>query len=247
MAKLNQIIAIEKGIKSKAYGFVTELDKAAQKPELFSGFSKNFQANNEDGEKLPPESKRVAMVASEMLRSAERALIEQFNITARKDWTNCEAKAPVKIDELEILPPTPVTYLLFLEKQLTDLGTFVDRLPTLDTGEDWELDTNTGLHKTPPVQTHRTKKEQKPIVLYPATDKHPAQTQIVTEDVISGYWTTVKFSGAMPRPKKQALLERIYKLLQAVKQAREAANGHTEVASPNVGTLIFDYLMPKES
>ncbi len=39
MAKLNQIIAIEKGIKSKAYAHVTELHKACQKPDLFNGFS----------------------------------------------------------------------------------------------------------------------------------------------------------------------------------------------------------------
>lgn len=246
MAKLNQIIAIEKGIKSRVYGAITEIDKLAQKPDLFNGFVKSFQSKGEDGEKLPPESKRAQCLASDMLRAVERHTTELMQITARKDWTNCVAKASVKIGEDVILADVPVSYLLFLEKQLTDLHTLVARMPILDSGDDWKLDTVTGLHKTDPVQTHRTKKTQKPIVLYPATDKHPAQTQLVTEDELSGYWSATKFSGAMPRPDKLALQERIEKLLQAVKQAREAANGHDEVASPQVGNAIFEYLLPKE-
>ena len=47
MAKLNQIIAIEKGIKSRVYGDLTELNKAIQKPDLFNGFQKTYQKNLE--------------------------------------------------------------------------------------------------------------------------------------------------------------------------------------------------------
>ena len=53
MAKLNQIIAIEKGIKSKSHSEISELYKLVQKPALFNGFSKSYQANDEEnGEKL---------------------------------------------------------------------------------------------------------------------------------------------------------------------------------------------------
>ncbi len=47
MARLNQIIAIEKGIKSRAYAELTELHKAAQKPDLFHGFVKTYQKRDE--------------------------------------------------------------------------------------------------------------------------------------------------------------------------------------------------------
>ncbi|HEX5084517.1 MAG TPA: hypothetical protein VFY40_20945 [Blastocatellia bacterium] len=40
MSKLNQIVAIEKGVKSRVYGEITEMRKLSQKPDLFSGFSK---------------------------------------------------------------------------------------------------------------------------------------------------------------------------------------------------------------
>ena len=113
----------------------------------------------------------------------------------------------------------------------------------LDEAESWTKDENSGLFKTEATQTHRTKKTVKPIVLYPATEQHPAQTQLLTEDVIAGFWSQIKQSGAMPKPDKQALLERVESLLKALKEAREEANGYDEVETPNVGEAIFAYLL----
>ena len=45
-----------------------------------------------------------------------------------------------------------------------------------------------------------------------ATEEHPAQTQLITDDQIVGYVTTVKRSGAIPRELKRNLLRRIEKL-----------------------------------
>lgn len=243
MARLNQIIAIEKGIKARVYGELTTLNKAIQKPELFAGFNKSYQPKDDDGETLPPESKRVQFVATEVLRSVERSLTELMEVTARKDWANCQAKGSVEVDGKVILPDVPVSHLLFLEKQLTDLRTLVGNLPVLDVADDWAKDANSGLFKTAVTQTHRSKKVQKPLVLYPATPEHPAQTQMVTEDVLAGLWSLTKQSGAMPAPEKQALLERVEKLLKAVKEAREAANIHDEVTTPPVGAAVFGYLL----
>lgn len=248
MAKLNQIIAVEKGIKSRVYGAITDLDKAIQKPDLFNGFAKSYQPKDDDGETLPPERKRVQHVVTDVLRTVARLSTEWMDVTARKDWSNTQARASVVINEgtankVVILADVPVTYLLFLEKQLTDLRTLVGRLPTLDDGESWQLDAESGLYKTEPVQTHRTRKVQRPLVLYPATAEHPAQTQIITEDVIAGFWSQVKQSGAMPRTKKEALEERVEALLQAIKRAREAANAIDEFAAPAVGSAIFGYLL----
>jgi hypothetical protein len=243
MAKLNQIIAIEKGIKSRSYSEFGELHKASQKQELFNGFSKTYQKKNEESEELPPESKRVQFTVVDVLRNGARILTEHFDVTARKDYTNCVAKADVKIDDKVIITNAPVSYLLFLEKQLTDLRTFANCLPVLDPAEDWNWDANTGLYKTNVVQTHRTKKIARPIVLYNATPEHPAQTQLITEDILAGYWNQVKQSGAFPAPDKAKLVERIESLLQAVKQAREEANGFEEVVSPEVGEAVFNFLL----
>jgi hypothetical protein len=50
------------------------------------------------------------------------------------------------------LPP----YLLFLEKQLVDLHTFVKKLPVLDASDSWSYDASADCYATDPVQTVRT-------------------------------------------------------------------------------------------
>ena len=61
------------------------------------------------------------------------------------------------------------------------------------------------------------------------------------EDVVVGYWKTVKFSGALPATRIKELLDRVDKLQQAVKYAREEAN-NTEVTDQHVGDTVFGYL-----
>jgi hypothetical protein len=242
MPKLNQIIAIEKGVKSRVYGEITELHKSSQKPELFNGFVKTYRKKDEEGEDYPAERKKVQFDAGTLLTQVAQLLTELFDVTATKDWGNCHAFADVEVDGQVLIKNAPVPYLLFLEKQINDIHTFVDKLPVLDEADDWAKDENTGLYKTSPIATHRTKKVQKPIVLYEATKEHPAQTQIISEDIVVGYWDTVKHSGALPAPRKQQLLERVEKLSKAVKFAREKANAE-EAENQKIGKTIFDFLL----
>ena len=239
--KLNQVLAVEKGVKSRVYGEVTTMNASAQKPALFNGFAKQYKAKEEDGEQFPPESSRVQMNAREMLNQASRLLTELFDVTAAKDWANCNAKSDVVVDGKLLMSKAPATYLLFLEKQLNDLQTFVTNLPTLDPAEEWRFDEQVNLYKSDTSKTARTKKVQKPIVLYDATKEHPAQTQLITEDVVIGHWDTVKQSGALPVRRKADVLERIEKVIEAVKFAREEANAQ-EAPETRVGAAVFDYL-----
>jgi hypothetical protein len=242
MPKLNQIIAVEKGVKSRVYGEITEMHKVSQKPELFNGFVKTYRKKDEDGEDYPQERKKAQMAADAMLSKAAALLTELFDVTATKDWGNRHAVADVEVDGQVLIKDAPVPFLLFLEKQIADLHTFVDKVPVLDETDDWMKDDASGLYKTAPTTTHRTKKVQKPVVLYEATKEHPAQTQIITEDVVVGFWDTIKHSGALPTPRKQLLLERIEKLSKAVKFAREQANA-AEAEQQRIGKAIFDYLL----
>ncbi|MEZ4364059.1 MAG: hypothetical protein R3B48_28055 [Kofleriaceae bacterium] len=241
MAKLNQVLAIEKGIKTRVYGEFTELHQATQKPALMNGFHKAYQPRDEDGETYPPESQKVQHSATDVLERVASALTELFDITATKDFANCTARANVVVDGRPLLADVPATYLLFLEKQLVDLHTFIAKMAELDAGSDWSVDPGTGLFKTEPSMTQRTKKVQRPIVLYDATEHHPAQTQLITEDVIAGQWVTIKYSGAIPAPRKKQLLARIDKLAAAVKFAREEANA-IETTDKQLGREVFNYL-----
>jgi len=242
MAKLNQILAIEKGIKTRVYGEFTDLHNATQKSSLMNGFAKTYQPRDEDGETYPAESQKVQYESGAVLERAAGLLTELFDITATKDWANCTAKADVAVDGKVIIEGCPATYLLFLEKQLHDLSAFVSKMSELDASSDWNVDPGTGLFKTEPTATQRTKKVQRPIVLYDATEHHPAQTQLITEDVVVGQWVTIKYSGAIPAPRKKLLLARIEKLANAVKFAREQANSG-DAPEKKVGRAVLDFLL----
>ncbi len=162
-------------------------------------------------------------------------------MTAAKDWTNCRARADVVVDGETLINDAPVTYLLFLEKMLINIETFVRKLPVLDPAEQWEFDSATDTFRTPVTSTARSKKVKRNHVKAPATDKHPAQVEVYDEDQIVGYWDTTKFSGALPAGKVNELLARVILLAEAVKQAREQAN-MTEVIDPKPGNTVFGYL-----
>ncbi|MCF2528116.1 DUF7873 family protein [Yinghuangia soli] len=242
MTKLNQIIAVEKGVKSKSFQELTQAHQDLQKSPLLSGISRTYQAKDEEGEQLPPESTRVQVRAEDVLRSTAATLTRLFDVTATKDWANCEARADVVVAGTPLLRDVPVSYLLFLEKQLVDLHTFVRKLPVLDAAETWSLDASTDAWRTDPVRTVRTKKVPRNHVKAEATAEHPAQVEMYFEDVPVGYWTTVKFSGALPARRINELVDRVEKLQHAVKFAREEANS-AEVQDRNPGAVVFDYLL----
>jgi hypothetical protein len=241
MARLNQIIAVEKGVKSQTFQELTEAHHLLQKPAQLAGITRTYRPKDEEGEQLPPESTRVQVKSEEVIRVTTEALTKLFDVTATKDWTNCHARADVVVDGTVLLAQVPATYLLFLEKQLVDIHTFVKKLPVLDAAETWTYDSSADSWATEPVQTLRTKKVPRNHVKAEATDKHPAQVEVYYEDVTVGYWRTVKFSGALQARRINEILGRIERLQEAVKFAREEAN-NTEAEEHKVGDTVFQYL-----
>ncbi len=239
--KINQVIAIEKTIKNRVEDALTQLFHQVKKSELFEGLSRTYRPIKDGGEQLPPESKKVQLVATEAVKEAAKILTELFDVTATKDYSNVDTRADVIVDGQPLVTGAPVTFLLFLEKKLVDLHTFAASMPTLDPSEEWKFDAAAGLSRTDVKSSHRTKKEQKAIVLYEATDKHPAQAQLITEDFLVGFWDMQKISGAMTVAEKKALVERVEKLQSAVKIAREEANG-APAKQQFVGAAIAAYL-----
>jgi hypothetical protein len=241
MAKLNQIIAIEKGAKSRATAGLTEAYHAAQRVEPLKGISRTYQPREDEGERLPGESKRVQITAAQIVADAQAALTELFNVTATKDWANTEAKASVVVDGRTILADVPITFLIFLEKQLAELRTFVSKLPTLDPGFIWIWDGAADCYAAVPIETTRTRKVPRNHVKAEATKEHPAQVEVYYEDVIVGTWTTINFSGALPAEEVRKLQGRIDALAAAVKFAREEANS-TEVERHDVADAVLGFV-----
>lgn len=240
--QLNQLLAIEKGVKARALEELVAAGQSVNKGPLLSGISRAYQPKDEDGEQLPPESTRVQVKAKDVLIGLRGAMTRLFDVTLTKDITNGVARADVVVDGDTIALDVPATSLIFLEKQLTDLQAFIARLPVLDPADQWSYDANADTFATEPTRTARTKKVPRNHVLAEATAQHPAQVQVFTEDVVVGYWNTVKFSGALPQAEVTGLTRRVVKLVEAVKAARERANT-VAVIDREIGEAMFGYIL----
>lgn len=241
MAQLHQIIALEKGIKSRTTAEFASAQQSLARAELLSGVSRTYQAKEDGGEQLPPESKRVQIRATDVLADVKASLTRLFDVTLTKDATNSAATASIVVNGQTLAEDVPVTFLLVLEKRLAELLDFVKRLPVLDAADVWAYDAATDAWATDPVRTVRPQKLPRNHVLADATAQHPAQVQVYMEDVPIGYWTTVKYSGALPQARVRELRERVTTLADAVKMAREQANTAT-VEDRAIGNQIFGYV-----
>lgn len=242
MIALNKIIAVEKGVKSEAERRKTDLYHRIQKPELFSGLNRQYQPFLDEGERLPPESHKVQMRTSETIKELRDTLIRLWDVVATKDKGNRTAVANLTYRGQLLASDLPATYLIFLEKQLVDLRTFVSKIPLLDPAEDWELNEEQGVYATPPVESKREKKVIKTIEKAKATEHHPAQVELYPDTEAVGIWRTVKLSGALPPSHQRRLLDNINSLIESVKMAREEAN-QTEVEDVKIASSILGWVL----
>lgn len=245
--KLNQIIAVEKGAKERTQKELASIQQSLSKTEPMQGISRTYQPLTEEGERLPSEHKYVQVNVNERLDRIQSLLTDLFDVTLTKEAGNTLAKASVVVDGVTLLEDAPVPYLLFLEKSLAELRNLIAALPKLDPSDRWEWDEQQGFYKSSEVRTARTKKTTEFVVVQGSgvPDKGvPPQVKEVTNDVLAGYWSTVKYSATMEPTRVSELLDRTDKILRAVKFAREEANS-LEIEQKKNGAAIFGYIFGK--
>lgn len=243
--RLHHVIALTKTVQNEAHTTLTALHHQSQRHDAFYGLARTYQAANDEGDELDPQFKDVEVKVEAMLTALRAPVAKHIDVVATKDTTNAHATANIVLrDGTVVAENVPATTLLFLEKQLVDLGTFMRTLPVLDPTERWsdEPDPVLGVHVTKPVRTLKTTKVTKFPIIAPATDKHQATTATIHEDVTVGYWTTVKHSGALVQRRRDVLVARVIELLEAVRMARETANT-TPVVDLKIGESVMDYLL----
>jgi hypothetical protein len=240
--KLNQILAIEKGVQNKFNADFTTLHHQSLKEPLIKGQIRTYAKKDDDQDDLPDEHEKVQLAVDTLTKRLASDLSRYFDVRLTKEVGNANAKADIVLEDgTTILTDVPVDYLLFLEKQLIDLRTFVAKLPTLDPAQTWSPSQEAGIWQAQPAQTTKTKKVLKVLEKAAATDKHPAQVETYHEDVLVGTWTTIKLSGAIPVSRQEELISRVEELQRAVKFARETANS-IEVQNAEAGQAILGYL-----
>jgi len=242
VTKLNQIVALEKGLKARTNGALTLLYRQIQDHAKLSGLSRTYQPKEDGGDQLPAEGNKLQLRAEQILAEVNKYHAALLDLTLTKDIANTTAKADIVVDDVTVASAVPVTYLLFLEKQLQELAILARSLPVLDPAETWAWAGISDCFRSEQTQTTRSKKVPRNHVKSEATREHPAQVEIFYEDVIVGTWTQIKQSGAMEAARVHAIQDRVMKLMDAVKTAREAAN-LTTVVDHKIGQQIYDYLL----
>ena len=179
MTKLHQILALEKGLKSKREKVMTSTYQLFQKGAAgpFQGISRSYQPRDDDGENLPGEDNRVQKRVGEELQHVEEVLAEIVDLTVTKDTANCTATGNITVDGNVLAADVPVTTLLTIEKLLIDIRTMALEIPVLDPSFTWEFDDASDSYRSEVKQTTRTKKLRRSHVLYEATTEHPAQVE----------------------------------------------------------------------
>jgi hypothetical protein len=251
MPKMHELLAIEEDLVGRANTIVEETinsfkHKAA---ELYTGLVKTYKPFDEaDRDLVPPATKEIVDSVPSKLRYTAGKVSEEYDFLLQKETTNQAAKADLVIDGKVLLKDAPVNFLLTLERRLEKFRGVLLEAPTLPNGIKWVPDDlkGPGFFKleTPEIQ-YRTRNTPVPVVLYEATDKHPAQVKEATRTDTVGAYTEMKFDGRLTSRDKSALLDRIDILLREVKKAIRRAN-QIDVVDRQVGGRIFNFLLNGE-
>ncbi len=246
MPRLSQVVATTPAVKKETHETLSALYAQVKKPALFNGSERVYVPHVVDSggtpETLPPEHVKVQLRYTDLLEQVRIDQTRVIDAILTQDVGNKLANADVVIDGKVVAPGVPVATLLMLEERLNNFVTFLESLPTPDPGYDWEYDPQQGLLRSQDCEVQRTKKVPYRFEKAAATDKHPAQVEVFTEDKIVGHYTKTLYSGAPPYDKKSAMVVNAKKLRDAIKIAREEANGTTDVQRQYVGDKLFDYI-----
>jgi hypothetical protein len=244
---LAQVIGVEKHLRKKDNEVGTSLKKKVQVPALVTGRTKTFRPKNDD---LPPEQhghdeyQQVALTVEDALKEAGGYSAAALNVVATKDRTNQAATANLEYRGAILVRDVPISHLLFLGDYLTEWRTFLAVLPVLDPARKWEEDEGReGLWKSAVEVTDRNLPSKVPVVLYPHTDKHAAQVQLVDQSVHVGWFDNQILSGAVTQDRKKKLLDNCDDLIAAAKDAIARANKTEAISEETEGPALMAALL----
>lgn len=248
MKHLHELLAVSNSVTTQADKVRTDLATSFEKKRhLFGEKRVVFQANAEGTPPVVESQSSIQTTVREQLGLLAPYVANQIDTDAMINEANTKARADIVLDDGTVLAKqVPATTLLELEKRIAEVQTVLRAVPTLDPAKGFEPDVarGNGILKARDVVKTRTKKTTIPVVLYPATDKHPAQVNAVQEDVAVGSILEQEWSGELTPAEKSALLDKAERVLRAVKAARARANTY-EITdnSAGIGGVLIGYIL----
>lgn len=250
MPKLHELLAVEANLEGQMNKTRTELTATFEKKRhLFEEKRTTFRPLAEGEPEVTEAQSDIQSTVPQELDWVSNFFVKALDASYQVAEANTQARADVVLeDEAEtvLLRQVPATTLLELEKRMAEWQHLISSIPTLDPAKGFMLDpARRNVFQARPVTKTRTKKVSKPVVLYEATDKHPAQVQLATEDVAIGVLSEQEWSGLITPAQKAEFLGRVEMLIRAIRRARSRAN-ETEVdKSKKIGSTLLRFLLAK--
>lgn len=250
MGKLFELLAAEKTLTSAADKLVKEsIAKFHKADQYFRGQIKTLRMiedtpQNKATEAAARDEKQVAINVSETLAYTFDHWAKAEDCIFQKNSTNQRATADLMFRGTIVQPDVPVDELMGLEMRLKDLRGLIDQVPTLDASKDWEPDPNRGagfLRSKNIDTTTKTEKIMTAVVLYEATEKHPAQVKEASADKVVGSFETRYLSGCATTVGKSEAIKVIDDLIVECRQARNRANT-VDTVNVSIGKKITDLI-----
>lgn len=246
MGKMHQLLAVEPDLGKKADALILEAKATFAKADRFEGHVRRVEMFDlARSKEETQDSKAVVTTVDEKLGFVLPAVANYFDSLYQKELGNQTAKADLIVNGVVIAKDVPATFLLGMEKRLQAMrDNLFLTIPTLDPNLTWAKNENLteGVLQSQTIENYKTEKVVEPLVLYPATDKHPAQVEKVSLDRNVGKTVTVKHSGMWSVARKAEVLGKIDALLEGVKRARMVAND-AEIPTQRIARAMLDYVL----
>ncbi len=251
-AKLHELLAVEKTRSGAANKILADTAQKFNKFDYFQGAEKTLSmiedsAQNAAIEIAARETRNLPTTVQETLEYALEAWVRAEDVIFQKNLSNQYANSDLYFQGQLLTEAVPVDELMGLEVRLDSMRKIMEMMPTLAASTKWEPDTMSGRNgawiAAEPEITTKTEKTMTAVVLYAATDKHPAQVKEVPSDRTVGTFKLVKTCGAATSAQKAKVMATLDELISEVKQARMRAN--SVVAAKNkigqkIASLILD-------
>jgi len=247
MPKLHELLAVGTNLENQANKTRTDLMATFEKKRhLFEQKLVTFKPNEEGATPVTEAQSDIQSTVAKEVEWISQILAKNVDVGYQIDLANTLAKADIVTEDGQtVATGVPATSLLQLEKQLKQVHELLVSIPTLDPAKGFSQDEQRekGVFKARDVNKSRTKKLPKVVVLHPPTKEHPAQTQLLQEDVPVGTILEQEWSAMITPATKSDLIERCEVLTRAVKRARSRANEQElDVASHKIGKRLLEFV-----
>ena len=247
MSKLHEVLAVEQSLENQANKVRTDLMTTFEKRRnLFEEKKTVFTPSEEGQTEVVEQQSDIQSTVKKELDWIAPHLAKALDASYQVAEANTQARADVVLEDGSVLlKNVPATSLLELDKRTAEIHALVLSIPTLDPAKGFTLDINRGIYQAREVLKTRTRKSKRVIVLYDATDKHPAQTQLIDEDLPIGKIREQEWSGLITPMEKAEMINKVEVLQRAVRKARSRANEQEIDTTKRIGAVLIDFVLKK--